>query len=276
MASPQPKTNLVVAISLSAISIVATIWSLSSRVLVPGTTASDIPDLLGRSMLLASGFFAAMVWLTIVYGLRLTSLLKLERIRFALILLVGLVAWYLAVLYLGDSGFFSLTPLWLPNIMYGFALLYWAGKYLLSRPLLQQIAAALPVHYIMNVQIFRVMGVVFLMLYAAQLLPGLFAIPTGLGDIAIGVTGPLIAYVYALQRDYSKKLAILWHKLGAGDLTLALSLAIISYSRPLQLGLTNIPSDPVALFPLAMIPLFAVPLSILLHFFSIQALENRP
>jgi len=36
----------------------------------------------------------------------------------------------------------------------------------------------------------RLMAVVFLILYLARRLPGMFALPAGLGDIAIGATAP--------------------------------------------------------------------------------------
>lgn len=257
-----------IAFLLSGLAIVATILSFVFRFVPQGSEVSDIPQLFGTPMLVASSLFTIAVWGTVTFGLRYWNVTQSERVKFSAKLFVGLLAWYLIVLVLGRIGFFAFNPLFLPNIIFGFIVIYLLGKYLLSIPKLQQVAAALPPHYIMNVQIFRVMGVVFLILYLARFLPAVFAIPTGLGDIAIGITGPLVAAFG------SKKQAVLWHRFGAGDLILAVSLGIVTYSRPLQLLPTNIPSDPIALFPLAIIPLFAVPLSILLHLFGLDVLKK--
>ena len=45
--------------------------------------------------------------------------------------------------------------------------------------------------------LFRVEGVVFLIMMALGHLPALFAVPAGLGDIAAGIAAPLVAYSLA-------------------------------------------------------------------------------
>ena len=49
-----------------------------------------------------------------------------------------------------------------------------------------------------GIQAWRFAGLGFIALYAYGVLPGLFAWPAGLGDMAIGVTAPLV--IYALRR----------------------------------------------------------------------------
>lgn len=231
-----------------------------------GEVVSQIPSSLVRSMVVASLLFLFAVWLIIHLGIK--------SFKSSLLILVGLVVWYGLVIYLASIGFFGKNPLFLPNIIFAFVVIYYFGKYLLSRPSLQQIAAAMPPHYIMNVQVFRVMGVGFLILYSMKILPGAFAIPTGIGDVLVGLTGPIVGYLYQTNKDKWRTLAMHWHRFGIADLVLAVSLAIITYSRPIQLFPTKIPSDPIALYPLAIIPLFAVPLSILLHLFGLSVLKK--
>ncbi|PYX05795.1 MAG: hypothetical protein DMG85_14655, partial [Acidobacteria bacterium] len=57
----------------------------------------------------------------------------------------------------------------------------------------RQFALSLNPRTLTFVQSWRVAGFTFLVLYAAGILPGVFALPAGLGDIAIGATAPLVA-----------------------------------------------------------------------------------
>ena len=188
--------------------------------------------------------------------------------------LVGLVVWYVTVVFLGSIEFFAARPLFAPNIIFAFILLFFAMKKILSIPSLQEAFRRVPLHWVFMVQTFRVMGVGFLTLYFMKVLPGEFAIPTGVGDVFIGISAPLVAYLYTLKRSYSKKVAILWNYLGIADLTMAISLGILTYSNPFQVIPTEIPNDHIALSPLIIIPVFAVPLSLLLHLFSLKVLKK--
>lgn len=189
--------------------------------------------------------------------------------------LAALVAWYVAVLSLGSVGFFAERPFFAPNLMLAFILLFFAMKKILSIPSLQEAFKQVPLHWVFMLQTFRVMGVGFLSLYSMKVLPGEFAIPTGIGDVLIGISAPLIAYFYTLHTSYTRKLAIFWNYLGIADLLMAISLGILTYSKPFQVIPTEIPNDPIALYPMIMIPVFAVPLSLLLHLFSLKVLHEE-
>lgn len=191
------------------------------------------------------------------------------------VVLAGLVAWYAAVVFLGSIGFFAARPLFAPNLMFAFILLFFAIKKILSIPSLQDAFGRVPLHWVFMVQTFRVMGVGFLSLYGMKVLPGEFAIPTGVGDMFIGISAPLVAYLYTLHTSHARKLAIFWNYLGIADLLMAISLGILTYSKPFQVIPTEIPNDPVALYPLIIIPIFAVPLSLLLHLFSLRVLQKE-
>jgi hypothetical protein len=68
---------------------------------------------------------------------------------------------------------------------------------------------------------FRVVGVSFLIAMAQGDLPAVFALPAGLGDIAIGVSTPFVARRLARERDH--KGAMRFNVLGILDLVVALS-----------------------------------------------------
>ena len=80
------------------------------------------------------------------------------------------------------------------------------------------------------VQSWRIAGFTFLVLYAAGILPGVFAWPAGLGDIAIGATAPLVAI--KLGNFNHRRGFIFWQILGISDLAMAVTLGTIAGSSP--------------------------------------------
>jgi hypothetical protein len=114
----------------------------------------------------------------------------------------------------------------------------------------------------------RVVGVLFLILMAQGHLPAAFALPAGLGDIAIGVAAPFVAW--RLARGNGRSGAVRFNVLGVLDLIVA---GIIGF---LLLGVIEItPStEPLTLLPLALVPTAAVPLTIALHIASLRRLGS--
>jgi hypothetical protein len=115
------------------------------------------------------------------------------------------------------------------------------------------------------VQGWRWAGFGFLSLYAHGIVPGLFAFPAGLGDMAIGFTAPWM--VLGLIRHPSfvtSRRYVIWNIVGITDLIVAVSLgAICSGFIP---GITgNVTTSGMAQLPLVLIPAYLVPLFIMLH-----------
>ena len=113
----------------------------------------------------------------------------------------------------------------------------------------------------------RVVGVLFLIVMAQGHLPAAFALPAGLGDMAIGVSAPFVAR--RLARGTGRIGAVRFNVLGILDLIVA---GIIGF---LLLGLVEVtPSTaPLTLLPLALIPTAAVPLAVALHIVSLRRLH---
>lgn len=262
------RTNLFPYIFLSGITIVFSgwfwFWGMQQG---PISSMGEVPGVFTASNIFFSLLFFSFSWVVLRRGF--------NSKKTSFVVLAGLVAWYVAVVFLGSIGFFAARPLFAPNIMLAFILLFFASKKILSIPSLQEAFRRVPLHWIFMVQTFRVMGVGFLTLYFMKVLPGEFAIPTGVGDVFIGISAPLVAYLYTLHTSYTRKLAIFWNYLGIADLLMAISLGILTYSKPFQVIPTEIPNDPIALYPLIIIPVFAVPLSLLLHLFSLRVLQKE-
>jgi hypothetical protein len=108
-------------------------------------------------------------------------------------------------------------------------------------------------------QSWRIAGLTFVTLYTYHILPGMFALPAGWGDIFIGATAPLAAW--ALARPERRGLFIFWQVLGMTDLVTAVaSGTTAAVLRPGGIG-----TDAMAVLPLSIIPTFAVPLFLIFH-----------
>ena len=117
--------------------------------------------------------------------------------------------------------------------------------------------------------LFRVEGVVFLIMMVLGYLPALFALPAGLGDIAAGIAAPLVAY--RLARGTGRR-AALWHNVfGMADLVVALTLGALT---GFQLINVTPSAAPIFELPLALIVTAGVPLLLALHITSVSALRR--
>ena len=97
------------------------------------------------------------------------------------------------------------------------------------------------------------------------MLPGLFAWPAGLGDIAIGVTAPWIVLALIRRPDFAwSKTFVAWNLLGLLDLVVAVGTGALSSG--LATGVAGeITTGPMAQLPLVLIPAYLVPIFITLH-----------
>ena len=120
-----------------------------------------------------------------------------------------------------------------------------------------------------GIQAWRFAGLGFIALYAYGVLPGLFAWPAGLGDMAIGLTAPFVILALRRQPAFAAGgLFRIWNLLGVLDLIVAVSLG--ATSAGLGTGISaEITTFPMGVMPLVLIPAFLVPLFLMLHFASL-------
>lgn len=115
-------------------------------------------------------------------------------------------------------------------------------------------------------QHWRVVGFVFLPLYAFGVLPGLFAWPAGLGDVAIGLAAVLV--VARLDRDphYITASGFSWfHFLGLFDFAVAIATAGLAAGAFPELISNGVTSAALDVWPINVFPSFIVPAFIILH-----------
>jgi hypothetical protein len=182
----------------------------------------------------------------------------------------GLGGWLVVSALLAGAGVYSLDPgEVVPWLLVVFTATLTALLLATRIPLVSRILAdpGMPARLALP-HTLRVVGVLFLIVMALGHLPAAFALPAGLGDIAIGVAAPFVAR--RLARGNGHTGAVRFNVLGILDLGVA---GVIGF---LLLGLVEVtPSTaPLTLLPLALIPTAAVPLTVALHIVSLRRLRS--
>jgi hypothetical protein len=122
--------------------------------------------------------------------------------------------------------------------------------------------------FVTAIQAWRWAGQFFFWLYAWRVLPGLFAFPAGVGDMAIGVTAPWIVLglvrnpLFAAGRRY-----VIWNILGILDFVVAVSMGVLSSGLFYGINglIGSVTSSAMDRLPLALVPAFVVPFFTMLH-----------
>lgn len=116
------------------------------------------------------------------------------------------------------------------------------------------------------VHAWRMVGFVFLVLYGYRMLPGLFAWPAGLGDMAVAATAPLVVIALVERPEFARGRAfVTWHLLGLLDFVVAVATGILTSGGFPQMVGDTVSSAPLVALPLSLIPSFVVPLFVILH-----------
>jgi hypothetical protein len=214
----------------------------------------------------------AMAWL----GLRRAGFEGRARTRAWLVVAVPLIAWFATVTALGRAGAFLPRPTGpVPAIPFAILIPLAVGLVLLLRSRIHAaVAEAMPVSWLIGIQVYRIFGATFVAHWGAGNLPGVFALPAGLGDMLVGALAiPVALHVQARGRGWQPT-AIAWNLLGIVDLLNAVTLGFLSAPGRFQLLALDHPNLLVGTYPLVMIPAFAVPLSLMLHGLSLAQLRR--
>ncbi len=189
-----------------------------------------------------------------------------------------LVVWGAGVIALAAADTFRVPPgaLPVPTIL---AILGPVALFLLayraSAGLRARVAAVDP-RLLTGLHAWRTIGFVFLVLYAAGDLPGVFAWPAALGDIAIAVSAPCI--VRRLERDacyVSGRSYRVWHLLGLLDFAVAVGTGVLASGGLPALFRPGVTTAPLAEMPLILIPAFLVPFFVTAHLAAILGAPRR-
>jgi len=120
----------------------------------------------------------------------------------------------------------------------------------------------------------RLVGLVFLVLMANGQMPALWALPAGIGDIIVGAAAPWVAR--HLDDPGGRGRAIIFNLFGMADLIVAVGLGVMTSPGPAHVFHTAPTSEFATQFPFALVPTFLVPLAFVLHGISLSQLLGGP
>ena len=172
---------------------------------------------------------------------------------------------YASVRYGLDDQLFGDTPLvfagylLIPAIL---ALMF--QNSLLGRGVSQQALIAL--------QLFRPIGMVFVLEHSRGTLPAEFGIPAGWGDLLAGIVAAIVLIRYPTGRIPTPAILLVAF-VGLADFASAIFLGITSSANEIQLFAFDNPNR-VGEYPLGLIPEFLVPYAIVAHVLSLLQLRR--
>ena len=178
--------------------------------------------------------------------------------------LVVLAVWFLVALGGSLLGLFDSGPR--PPLLLGLAFVVPFAAFVvcyLTSAEFREFVLSLDLRGLALAQTFRVVGIVFVILYSLGALPGAFALPAGWGDFAIGITAPVVAWYW--KRPFPKRTFIVWNVLGSLDLVDAMTLGVLASASPVGILASGVTTRLMGQFPLSLIPTFFVPLLLIFH-----------
>jgi hypothetical protein len=237
---------------------------------LPVLPEGGLPALAVR--LMVHGLVALGSWI----GLERTDLTADQRRTTWLAIMVPFTLWAAVAWTAAINGAFrtgaSALPL-LPSAIF-LPVIIGAPLLLLSKRV-GQLLDAMPTTWLVALQLYRIFGSQWLAYWLRGLLPGLWALPAGTGDVLTGLFAVPAAIALAAGTAEGRKAAILWNFFGIADLAVAITLGMIITPGPFQLIVLNGPSIGLDGYPNVLTPAFVVPGSILLHVLSLRQLRRR-
>lgn len=179
-----------------------------------------------------------------------------------------LSGWFAVAIWIGKLDFYNGDTRPFPTIEIGLGVPIIAGFFLSRTKAGRAFVQGLSQLELVSVQLYRVLGGVFLLLWAQGKMPALFAWPAGIGDVLVGVSAPFVA------RSGNSSAIRVWNILGIMDLVVAVGTGFLTSPSRLQLFSFTEPNLLITAFPLVLVPTFLVPASILLHIFSLRKLSG--
>ena len=111
-------------------------------------------------------------------------------------------------------------------------------------------------------------GIAFLFLYGHGWLPRDFAVPGGVGDIAVALTAPLAAWAAGRSGRGAQTAYLVWNVFGFLDLAnVVRAAAVLTAADPASMHLLRV-------LPLGLLPAFAVPLTFAAHVLALRGLRG--
>ncbi len=196
--------------------------------------------------LMVHGLIALGLWL----GLERADLTPGQRRTTWLAVMVPFTLWTAIAWAAAINGVFRAAASALPVLP---AAIFLPG--IIGAPLLMmskrvgQVLDAMPTTWLVAVQCYRVLGSQWLVYWLLGVLPGVWALPAGTGDVLTGLLAVPAAIALASGTADGRKATIIWNVFGLADFVVAITLGLITSPGPLQLIVPNVPSIGAGAYP---------------------------
>lgn len=124
---------------------------------------------------------------------------------------------------------------------------------------------------LVKVHIFRLIGSTFIILFLYDLLPPVFALFAGIGDLITAISSVFVAKAIRNKKNYARKLAYVWNTFGLVDILITSAMAIVFTKISIDNNIQGV--EFLAEFPFCFIPAFAPPTIIFLHLLVFRKLS---
>ena len=129
---------------------------------------SELPPFINTIILIVAVLAPAIGWFGF-YRVSMQTLSKKEHIYISTIVGSVLLGWLFLIMLLGMNDFFHVTrgrPLFplVPNIVFGTILIITGLSHLFFSPTFRKVIDAIPQHWMIGIQGFRILGFIFLLL----------------------------------------------------------------------------------------------------------------
>ena len=236
----------------------------------PIIPASGIPTT--AHQLAVHGLVALGLWL----GLESTDLTPGQRRTTWLVIMIPSTLWFAVAWSAAINGVLRPGASPLPLLpMAIFVPVIIGGPLLLSSKRMGQVLDSMPVSWLVALQLYRLFGSWALAAWLHGALPGVFAVPSGIGDTLTGLFALPAAIAVAIGTAQGRRAAIAWNILGLTDFAVAITLGLITSPGRFQLIVPDVSSIGAGGYPGVLTPAFVVPSSILLHALSLRQLIRR-
>jgi hypothetical protein len=203
-----------------------------------------------------------LIWLGAV---RMTASAK-SRYVTASVLSAVLIGWVAVAQYLGAANTYSAAKEAPAPIAFGLLIpLAVAAIGLWRSESVARLVSAIPLHWLVAAQVFRVAGGIFLVLWADGRLPWQFALPAGIGDVTTGIVAVVVAAQLALNPIGARRATYAWCLFGIADLVVAVVMGTMTSPGPAHFLALEAPNLLISSYPLVTVPTFGVPLALVLH-----------
>jgi hypothetical protein len=236
----------------------------------PSISGSGVPTATAR--LMTYGLIGLGLWL----GLESTDLTPRQRRATWLAVMIPYTLWFAVAWSAAINGVFRSDAAPLPVLPLAIFLPMIVGApLLLLSNRVAQVLDAMPVTWLIALQLYRVVGAMWFVGALLGTVPGVFGLPAGIGDVLTGLFAVPAAMAVATGTAQGRSAAIAWNIFGLVDLAVAVTLGFITSPGPFQLIVPNVPSIGAGAYPNVLTPAFVVPSSILLHALSLRQLRRR-